>query len=126
MFRGLEMKSVRQNMKQLSHSLALIVALCALALSGAQACSASKTGGIEDDGSGTKATTSTSGAGASTSTTSGVGGGFGTSSSSSSGAGGMQECAETESVAKEGLAPADIILAVDTSGSMSAEAKWTQ
>lgn len=44
----------------------------------------------------------------------------------SSGSGGEDACAETSSKADEGLAPADIIIAVDTSGSMSEEAQWTQ
>src|SRR5262245_17184359 len=54
------------------------------------------------------------GQGGSTSVQQGAGGGTG---------GG---CAETSSEAKVGFAPADIIIAVDTSGSMGDEAQWTQ
>ncbi len=40
--------------------------------------------------------------------------------------GGSNDCAETSATAEEGVAPADIIIAVDTSGSMNTEAQWTQ
>lgn len=40
--------------------------------------------------------------------------------------GGSNGCAETSATAEEGVAPADIIIAVDTSGSMDTEAQWTQ
>ncbi|MBW2454059.1 MAG: hypothetical protein JRI68_06100, partial [Deltaproteobacteria bacterium] len=66
-----------------------------------------------------------SGQGAAGATT-GVGGsGAGIGSSSSSGDV-SDNCAEASSKAQDGEAPADIIIVVDTSGSMDLEAQWTQ
>lgn len=61
------------------------------------------------------------GAGSGLSAAGGSGGGL-----NPTGAGGDESCAETEAEATEGVLPADIIIAVDTSGSMSLEAQWTQ
>ncbi len=112
-------------MNRASGTLAIIIGLLALALCAGQACNAAKSGESDPDGAGNNTATSSGSGGGVVTTSSDTGGGF-TGSSSSSGTGGEMECAETESIAEEGLAPADIIIAVDTSGSMDAEAQWTQ
>lgn len=95
----------------------LAIVLLGLAATTAQACSA----GAEN--------TESAAASTSTSAMSGTGGGLGfggNGAASTSSAGGGESCAETEAEATEGLAPADIVIAVDTSGSMSEEAEFTQ
>lgn len=83
-----------------------IVLLC---IGLAQACSAGGSSSDDDDGSGA----------------SGVGGlGFGGSAGSGANVGGG--CAESVSEAMEGMLPADIIIAVDNSGSMEEEASEVQ
>jgi hypothetical protein len=93
----------------------------ALAFSAMQACSASD----DDENSTTngRTTTSAGGSGGSGAGLS-VGGGLGVGGSGTGGAGGG--CASVGSEATAELAPADIIIAVDTSGSMDLEAGWTQ
>ncbi|MEZ4444970.1 MAG: vWA domain-containing protein [Polyangiaceae bacterium] len=108
------------------HRLLGVAAVLGLAVAMVQACGA---GGGKVDGE----TSSSTGNGAG----SGVGGQGGSTFTTSSGlggidpvgaggAGGPEECAETSAEATDGVAPADIIIAVDTSGSMSEEAVWTQ
>jgi hypothetical protein len=92
--------------------LAAVVVVSSLAL---HACSSSDTAATSSGSDGSGAGVGAVGSGGSI--TVGSGG---------SGTGGEEECAETSSKAEEGLAPADIIIAVDTSGSMDAEAQWTQ
>jgi hypothetical protein len=76
----------------------------------------------DDDGENGSNNTNAGGAGGGVSLGgNGVGGGL-----DPVGSGGGESCAETAAEATTGLAPADIIVAVDTSGSMSAEAQWTQ
>jgi hypothetical protein len=91
----------------------------ALLVGAAQACSASSTND-EDDGKG--------GSGASTSGPAGPGGfsGSGGGATVGTGVGGGDDCAETSSEAESDVLPADIIIAVDNSGSMSAEAGYVQ
>ena len=111
-------------MNRASRTPAIIIGLLGLTLGALQACNASSKGETDPEGSGNNTATSSGSGGDMTTTSSEKGGGF--TGSSSSGTGGEMECAETESLAEEGFAPADIILAVDTSGSMDAEAQWTQ
>jgi hypothetical protein len=94
-----------------------LVALFTLGLGVVAACSAGTAGedGVGASGSGA------SGAGSPTS--SGEGGGF---AGGSPGVGGFESCATAEDTALPQKAPADIIIAVDTSGSMSEEAGWVQ
>lgn len=97
------------------------VGLGALLVGAAQACSASSNN--EDDGKGGSGT----GAGT-TSGASGPGGFTGTGGSATvgTGVGGGDDCAETSSEAESDVLPADIIIAVDNSGSMSEEAVFVQ
>lgn len=92
-------------------SVLAFASLGALAL----ACSA---GTGNDDGVGASGPSSTG----SFSSGGGAGGGF----SSSTGVGGFDSCATAEDNALAKKAPADIIIAVDTSGSMNEEAVWVQ
>ncbi len=95
-----------------------LVGIIALVLATTQGCSIQ---GAEDDHS--LPSSGGLGQGGSGAVT-GQGGAGAIGSSSSSGVGGG--CAEASSVAQSGEAPADIIIAVDTSGSMNLEAQWTQ
>ncbi len=95
-----------------------IVGALALMSVGPQACSASKPSELDDTNS---SSGSSSGIGGGLSS-SGVGGGL----SSSSGTGGGDSCAETSSEAQEGVLPADIIVVVDNSGSMTDESALVQ
>jgi hypothetical protein len=54
------------------------------------------------------------------------GSGSGPATTGSGGDGGIDECAKASSAAESVARPADIVIAVDTSGSMDAEADWTQ
>lgn len=122
------------------HRVVTTGALVAVAFAGGSAgCSS---GGGSDDGrgfgGGTGGTTIGSGGGTgggligtggmSTGGNPGTGGGLiGTGGGSGSGGGPVQDgCAGIEEEAETGLAPVDLIVAVDTSGSMSLEAEWTQ
>ena len=103
--------------------------MAALTLGGiaANACSASG----DPQGSGGGAATSASGTGSNTASGSNATGAGGTVDfdGGSSGTGGLSPdgaCASVSSEATTGLAPADIIIAVDTSGSMSEEADQVQ
>jgi hypothetical protein len=99
-----------------THStLALFTSAAAIATI-ALACSAGTAGEDGVGASGPSSTGSFSSGGA------GQGGGF----SSTSGVGGFESCATAEDTALPQKVPADIIIAVDTSGSMSEEAAWVQ
>ncbi|MBW2454108.1 MAG: hypothetical protein JRI68_06345 [Deltaproteobacteria bacterium] len=103
--------------------LAGLLGILALAFAAPQACGAG--GGSETTGGSSGTTSSSSGDGAGGNGGGiGIGGVGGLGSSSGGGEGGA--CASTTSEAEEGFAPADIIIAVDTSGSMDLEAQWTQ
>lgn len=97
--------------------------LGALVIGGAQACSASSS----EEGEGGKGGAGASGT-TTTSATSGPGGfsGSGGGATVGPGAGGGSDCAETSSEAETDVLPADIIIAVDNSGSMSEEAVFVQ
>ena len=96
-----------------------VIGILALALATSQACS------IKGADSELSSSSSGSSGQGGASTSSGMGGaGAGIGSSSSGQVGG--NCAEASSEAFDGEAPADIIIAVDTSGSMDLEAQWTQ
>jgi hypothetical protein len=88
-------------------------------------CSASSGGDGANGGAGTSTTgaTSTAAAGGAPS---GVGGGSVAVVGSGGGSGGLDECTDTGSEAKPVIQPADIIIAVDTSGSMNAESDEVQ
>jgi ferredoxin len=97
-----------------------------LGLAAVQACSASGNQSGDDGGSSSSPTTSAAGGngtGGNPSTGPGIGG---IDPSGTGGTGGVEECAETSAEATDGILPADIIIAVDTSGSMDDEAQWTQ
>jgi hypothetical protein len=99
-----------------------LLSIVVLVFAASQACSAS--GSNEPSGSGNPSGTNNTGQGGTGATmSSGIGGGFG--GAPTGGSGGMN-CAETSAEAQDGTLPADIILAVDTSGSMDDEAQWTQ
>jgi hypothetical protein len=99
-----------------------VLLVVALGLGAQMACS-SGSEDLEGSSSGAGAQ-SGSANGPSGSLSAGVGGDF--SSGPGAGTGGDTPCNEVSEQAKEGALPADIILVVDTSGSMSDEAKWTQ
>jgi hypothetical protein len=93
---------------------------------GAMAGCAADGGASQQQGSGN----SGAGAGGSGGDPGGPGGGpssgGGPATTGPGGEGGIEECASASSEAEAVTRPADIIIAVDTSGSMDAEADWTQ
>ncbi len=98
-------------------SFATVVASFVLCLVVGGACSA----GEEGDGAGSGASSSS---GTSAGGSSGVGGGFGNNGGSTSSSGSGGDCAEVSQTAENKVQPADIILAIDQSGSMDQETSW--
>jgi len=101
-----------------------VAGVFALSVAAMQACStdSGNTGaGGSGNGSGNGSATGASSAGGNN-----TGGALHFGGSHSGGAGTGGDCAAVSSTASEGLAPADIIIAVDTSNSMDLEAQWTQ
>jgi hypothetical protein len=100
-----------------------LILLAALTTNGG--CSAAGADGA--DGAGAGGPTGQGGAGAgATGGTSNGGAGGGIIGSGSGGGGGLDECAGVSKTADGGVQPADIIIAVDTSGSMNEESGWVQ
>jgi hypothetical protein len=95
-----------------------LVGLAALAVGAGQACSAGGNTGNKSSGSGGSGP-GVGGAGA-------AGGSGGSLSGPGPGSGGSDNCAETGSTADQGLLPADVILVIDNSGSMTDEADEVQ
>ncbi len=117
-------------------TLASIVAFGLVASAAVDGCSASEkskedvfgTGSTGSAGSGTSGSGGSSSSGASSSSA-GVGGGFDFDAGPGSGSGGLAPdaaCAGVSSLATAQTAPADIVLLVDTSGSMAQEASFVQ
>jgi hypothetical protein len=106
-----------------AHSLPL-VGLLAFSLLGCGAGTEDNTGGNASGVGSPGVGAGSPGAGASGAGGPGTGGGF--SQSSNSGVGGFESCSGTSSTAQAQLQPADIIIAIDTSGSMSEESAEVQ
>lgn len=112
-------------LKTTTRQLVSALAAFTLGLLSIQACGAGGGQSADDDGTGTPSGPGVGGSGAAGGAGTGIGVG-GIDPAGSGGAGGREECAETSAEATDGIAPADIIIAVDTSGSMDEEAQWTQ
>ncbi|MBW2456251.1 MAG: VWA domain-containing protein [Deltaproteobacteria bacterium] len=99
-------------------SVTTAAALLALCFASGGACSASgDDGGGPGSGASSSSGTAAGGAG-------GIGGGFGNNGGSSSSSGNGGDCAEVSEAAENKIQPADIILAIDQSGSMDLETSW--